>query len=99
MPSEDLLRGHDDRKEQTMMNWSGGMGTAGWVLMSIACVILIAAVVWAVATLFGRADRPGAASIAERPEEILDRRLARGEIDTNAYDVLRKKLRAAHGKT
>ncbi len=72
-----------------MMNWSGGMGTTGWVFMSICLLLLIAAAVWVVSRL-------GAPSIAERPEEILDRRLASGEIDANAYDVLRKKLRSGH---
>jgi len=78
-----------------MMNWSGGMGPAAWVFMSVLWVILIAAIVWAVAALFGRADRSGTASMAERPEEILDRRLASGEIDTDAYEALHAKLRAA----
>lgn len=72
-----------------MMHWSGGMGTTGWVFMSIFLLLLIAAAVWVVSRL-------GATSIAERPEEILDRRLASGEIDGNAYDVLRKKLRSRH---
>ena len=81
-----------------MMNGSG-MDAAGWVLMSVLWVILIVAIVWAVAALFGRADRPGtSASIAERPEDILDRRLAGGEIDTDTYEALQSKLRAAHAQ-
>ena len=72
------------------------MGAAGWVLMSVLWVILIVAIVWAVAALFGRADRPGIAAISERPEEILDRRLANGEIDADTYDELWTKLHAAH---
>ncbi len=79
-----------------MMNWSDGMGTTGWVFMSICLLLLIAAAVWVVSALPHRSDRPSAASIAERPEEILDRRLASGEIDANAYDVLQKKLRSGH---
>jgi putative membrane protein len=82
-----------------MMNWSGGMGAAGWVLMSVLWVILIAVIVWALAALFGRGDRSaGGAAISERPEEILDRRLASGEIDTETYEALRTKLRAAHAQ-
>jgi putative membrane protein len=82
-----------------MMNWSGGMGAAGWVLMSVFWVILIAAIVWALAALFGRSDRSaGGVTISERPEEILDRRLASGEIDTETYEALRTKLRAAHAQ-
>jgi putative membrane protein len=82
-----------------MMNWSGGMGAAGWVLMSVFWVVLIAVIVWALAALFGRGDRSaGSAAIAERPEEILDRRLASGEIDADTYDTLRTKLRAAQAQ-
>lgn len=82
-----------------MMNWSGGMGAAGWVLMSVFWVILIAAIVWALAALFGRGDRSaGGVAIAERPEEILDRRLASGEIDAETYEALRTKLRAARAQ-
>ncbi|MGZ8715625.1 MAG: SHOCT domain-containing protein [Gaiellaceae bacterium] len=82
-----------------MMNWSGGMGAAGWVLMSVFWVVLIAAIVWALAALFGRGDRSGGgAAISERPEEILDRRLASGEIDADTYEALRAKLRAAHAQ-
>ena len=82
-----------------MMNWSGGMGAAGWVMMSVLWVILIAAIVWAFAALFGRGDRSvGGAATSERPEEILDRRLASGEIDADTYDALRTKLRAARAQ-
>jgi putative membrane protein len=80
------------------MNWSGGMGAAGWVLMSVFWVVLIAAIVWAMAALFGRTERSSGATIADRPEEILDRRLASGEIDNDTYDALRAKLQAAHAQ-
>ena len=78
-----------------MMNgFSDGMGAGGWLLMSVLWVVLIAVVVWAIASLFPRAggDRT-AGSLAERPEDILDRRLASGEIDAATYDTLRTKLR------
>lgn len=81
-----------------MMNWSGGMTAEGWVLMSILWVVLIAAIVWALAALFGRADRSGSTAIADRPDEILDRRLATGEIDEKTYDALRAKLTVAHAQ-
>ena len=80
-----------------MDGWDGGMGVAGWFLMTVFWVALIAAIVWAVAHLFpsrGTGDAAG----PERPEEILDRRLARGEIDTATYDELRKKMRAARAE-
>jgi putative membrane protein len=78
-----------------MMNgFNDGMGAGGWVLMSVFWVALIAAIVWAVAALSSRGDRRADSDgLLERPEEILDRRLASGEIDEERYDVLRAKLR------
>ena len=81
-----------------MMNFSGGMGAAGWVLMSVIWVVLIAAIVWAIAALFGRNDRSNSVTTAARPQEILDRRLASGEINHDTYDTLRAKLQAAHAE-
>ena len=82
-----------------MMNFSGGMGAAGWVLMPVIWVVLIAAIVWAIAALFGRNDRSNSVTTAARPQEILDRRLASGEIDHDTYDTLRAKLQAAHAQS
>jgi putative membrane protein len=71
------------------------MGAGGWLLMSVLWVALVALVVWAVTSLFPRNGR-NASDLAERPEEILDRRLASGEIDAGTYDSLRGKLHEAH---
>ena len=82
-----------------MGNWYDTMGVGGWLVMSVFWVGLIALIVWAVMGLFPRGDatRDG---LADRPEEILDRRLASGEIDADTYDALRGKLREAHaGRT
>ncbi len=81
-----------------MMNgWYSGMSAGGWILMSILWVLLVGLVVWAVASLLGGgARRAERVDLAERPEEILDRRLASGEIDSGTYDALRGKLREAH---
>jgi uncharacterized membrane protein len=57
----------------------------GWIAMLLFWTVLVLVVVWAVSQL-----RPAAP--AERPLEILDQRLARGEIDTATYDQLRAKL-------
>ena len=80
-----------------MMNgWYGGMGAGGWILMTVFWVGLIAAIVWAGSRLFAR---PGSvdhvSGAGEQPGEILERRLANGEIDAETYDALREKLRAA----
>lgn len=61
------------------------MGSGGWIAMILYWTVLVLVVVWAVSQL-----RPAAP--AERPLEILDRRLARGEIDTATYEQLRAKL-------
>ncbi len=79
-----------------MDGWYDGMGAGGWILMSLFWVGLIAAIVWAGARLVVRpsvVDRVEGTS--ERPEEILGRRLARGEIDAGTYEALRAKLREA----
>ena len=81
-----------------MMDGWDGMGVAGWLLMTVFWVALLAAVVWAVANLFPARGTSDAAGTGERPEEILDRRLARGEIDPATYDELRAKLRGARAE-
>lgn len=81
-----------------MMNgWYGGMGTGGWILMSVFWVLLVGFAVWTVASLAGRGGRSSErGEPMKRPEEILDRRLAAGEIDAGSYDALRAKLCEAH---
>lgn len=79
------------------MDWYGGMGAGGWILMTLFWVALIGLIVWIAGHLFPtretRAGEPG-----ERPEELLDRRLARGEIDPDTYDRLREKLQLARAE-
>mgnify|MGYP000194452421 CR=1 FL=1 len=73
-----------------------GMNGGWWILMVVFWVGLIAAIFWAGARLFARPDtidRPVGAT--ERPGELLERRLASGEIDAETYEALREKLRAA----
>jgi putative membrane protein len=71
-----------------------GMGAGGWVLMVLLWVALLAAVVAVVARLFPtRTDaRDDGGETSATPSDILDRRLARGEIDGRSYDALRAKL-------
>lgn len=75
-----------------MMDGWDGMGTGGWILMTFFWVLLLAVIVWAVAQLFPARTGRESEAPEERPEEILDRRLARGEIDAETYDTLREKL-------
>lgn len=80
-----------------MMDWDGGMGAGWWLLMAFFWGLLIVGIVWALASLFpGRSGTRE--NLPERPEEILDRRLALGEIDPATYDDLRAKLNAARAE-
>ena len=75
-----------------------GMGAGGWVLMTVFWIVLVAFIVWAIVRLVPsrtddvREPRLPAAAPPEAPREILDRRLASGEIDVETYSELRSKL-------
>jgi putative membrane protein len=75
-----------------MMGWYGG--GAGWVMMltsSVLGIALIAVVVWALL----RVTSPGSGvsgPVRETPREILDRRLASGEIDVESYRTAVREL-------
>lgn len=66
------------------MWWNCGTGSAGWVVMSLALVAFGAIVVFAIVAIFrggGREVRHGGGS----PQQLLDERFARGEIDAEEY--------------
>ena len=65
--------------------WCGQMGVGGWVGMVAFWVVVVALVIWALARLF-----PSQRGGAERA--VLDRRLARGEIDVETYRLVRAEL-------
>ena len=76
-----------------MMDWYGGMGGGWWLVMVLLWVVLVVAIVWAMARLFPReAPREGAQRESDDARAILDRRLARGEIDPETYATLRDTL-------
>jgi putative membrane protein len=87
-----------------MMGWGnmgwGGVGVGGMIGMVVFWLVLIALIVWAVSRLLpGRQMRqsqpqPG----QETPEEILDRRFARGEVDLETYQLQRAALASARGE-
>jgi putative membrane protein len=77
---------------RTMMDWyHDGMGWGSWVVMTLAMVAFWALVVLAVVAIFRGAD-----TAAERrsPEQILDERLARGEIEPTEYQARRDRMHA-----
>lgn len=79
-----------------MDGWYGGMGAGGWIFMTLFWVALLVLIVWVGTRLFPTRGERG--DELERPEDVLDRRLARGEIDPETYDALREKLRAARAE-
>lgn len=85
-----------------MMGWyGGGMGWGGWLAMGLFWLLLLAVIVFAVVRLLPGAaqhgpDRDDPAN-RESPEEILDRRFARGEIDLDTYQQQRAALAQHRG--
>jgi len=87
------------------MGWYGnGMGFGAWMFMGAFWVVLLGLLVLLVVWLLPTARRPGAGTGGgapaggEAPEEILDRRFARGEIDEPAYTAQRAALTAHRGQ-
>ncbi len=72
-----------------MMGWYN-QGWNGWMIaMMLLWPVIIAVAVWAVAALT-RTGAPGGPD--ETPRQVLDRRLAAGEIDTAHYEQMRALL-------
>jgi putative membrane protein len=70
----------------------GQWGGWGWMmLMPLVWIALIGVIMWAVVTVVQRGDR-AIVPPRETPQEILDRRLASGEIDPDAYKQARAVL-------
>jgi len=74
-----------------MMGWYGnGMGSGvGMIMMLVVWGSLVAFGVWAVSRLTRADTRPAP---TETPRQILDRRLAAGEIDGEEYAEARRLL-------
>lgn len=73
--------------------WCSGMGLGGWIVMIGLWAGLIAVAVWAVTRLFptGQTQQPpGHGSGTAR--EILDQRLASGQVDPDTYERLLREL-------
>jgi putative membrane protein len=72
------------------MGWYG-IGPWMWLSMGLFWLLLIVVIIWLVARLTPM-RRYGDTRQAEAPEEILDRRFARGEIDIETYQAHRAAL-------
>jgi putative membrane protein len=80
-----------------MMGYGWGMGFGGWIAMTVFWVALIVLVVWVVSRLFPSGQHAGtgvSTGQAESAEEILRRRYAAGEIDTQTFQEMLAQLTA-----
>ncbi len=79
-----------------MMGWyGGGMGWLGMLAMGVFWFTLLGLIVWLVVRLLPASDGGTARATGESALEILDRRLAGGEIDLEAWQAQRTALLAA----
>ncbi|MEP7036484.1 MAG: SHOCT domain-containing protein [Dermatophilaceae bacterium] len=80
-------------KEFTMMgSYGNGMGSLGWLAMGAFWLLLIGLIVWLVMRLLPGSDNGTAGKAGDSPLAILDRRLAKGEIDVPAWQAQRAAL-------
>jgi putative membrane protein len=80
-----------------MMGWyGGGMSLWAWLFMGTFWIALLTLIVWLVVRLLPTGSRPAGGDL-ESPEDILDRRFARGEIDEPSYAAQRAALAARRG--
>ncbi len=81
-----------------MWYWGGAMHWWGWLLGFIGMVAfwgLIIYVGWYLVTSFTRSPAPGRQQSGPPAKQILDERLARGEIDPDEYRRLRDLMTGA----
>jgi putative membrane protein len=84
----------------SMMWWNGGAGWAGWLLMSVGMFAFWFLVIIAIRMLLpgvgdDQADRRRGRAEPQEPLRELDERLARGEMDVQAYRACRELLAVA----
>jgi putative membrane protein len=82
----------------TVMWWNGGgFGWAGWLVMSLMMVIFWGLVIFGGIAVWRAASRGGRGqqrADIRSPEQLLDERFARGEIDVEEYTHRRELLRS-----
>jgi putative membrane protein len=77
-----------------MMYWGNHMGTGSWIFSILATLIILALIVGLIIWLVSPGRRSDTAPTASRESagEILDRRLASGELTVEQYQQLRGAL-------
>ncbi len=65
--------------------WGSGWGSGWMIAMMLGWLVLLGFGIWAVVALTRGQSQPPAVPRTEAPQEILDRRLAAGEITSEEY--------------
>lgn len=71
---------------------------AGWLFMGLFWLLLLGVIIWAVTRLLPPRQEARRGPSTDSPEEILDRRFARGEIDVETYRAQRAALAEVRGE-
>jgi len=77
------------------VNW-GHMGDGWWVMgigMILFWALVVLGIIWLIRELSGRSGPTAGSPAAPDPIQVLDRRLAEGEIDVDEYEQRRRALR------
>jgi putative membrane protein len=77
-----------------MMYWGNHMGTGSWIFSILGTLIILALIVGLIVWLVSPSSRSdtGPTASRESADEILDRRLASGELTVDQYQQLRAAL-------
>jgi putative membrane protein len=77
-----------------MMYWGNHMSTGGWIFSIFGTLIILALIVGLIVWLVSSSSRSdtGPTASRESADEILDRRLASGELTVDQYQQLRAAL-------
>ena len=78
-----------------MGSYGNGMGSLGWLGMGVAGLLLLGLIIWLIVWLLPSSTGPKSRSTGDSAAEILDRRMASGEIDVPAWQAQRAALQGA----
>jgi putative membrane protein len=79
-----------------MMWWNDGLGWGGWIAMTLIMVTFWGLVIFGIVAVFRgltSSGQPPGARQDRDPQQILDERFARGEIDADEYHARQQVLR------
>jgi uncharacterized membrane protein len=75
-----------------MGSYGNGMGLLGWLGMGVAGLLLLGLIIWLIVWLLPSSTGPTSRPTGDSAAEILDRRMASGEIDVPAWQAQRAAL-------